>query len=261
MGDMGPELPSDRASIEQYLLLLEGTERLEDVITADRTAANVLVRANTNGSRHLLGIAEKAEAWWQEHGVAGVDAYATGSMFEIARSEDAIALGQTQSLGLDVFVIALILLFALGSVRLAILALVPNVLPVGLMFGFMGFSGISLDLGTVFVSNLAVGIAVDETIHLVTAFSRDRARGRTPIEALRSAMESVVPALLLTTVVIAAGFLVLALSDFRFTRNLGLLTAAVMFLCVASNVTLLPALLLRFGGSSASPEPQRVPQA
>jgi hypothetical protein len=124
------------------------------------------------------------------------------------------------------------------------------------MFGFMGITGIPLDLGTVFVSNLAVGIAVDETIHLVTAFSRGRSRGWAASDALKGAMSTVVPALLLTTVVIAAGFLVLALSDFRFTRNLGLLTAAVMFLCVASNVTLLPALLLRFGGRFGSPEPQ-----
>lgn len=254
-------LPADRASIEQYLLLLEGTDRLGDVITADRGAANILVRADNNGSRHLLDIAESAEAWWREHGAEGFDAYATGSMFEIARSEEAISLGQTQSLGLDILIIAMVLLVALGSLRLAVLALVPNVLPVGLMFGFMGLTGIPLDLGTVFVSNLAVGIAVDETIHLVTAFRRDRGRGRTPSDALRAAMATVVPALLLTTLVIAAGFLVLALSDFRFTRNLGLLTAAVMFLCVASNVTLLPALLLRYGSRSGSGDPQGAPQA
>ncbi len=249
----GQVLPSDHASIEQYLLLLEGTERLGDVITSDRSAGNVLLRVNDNGSRNLLEVAESAESWWRKNGVAGFSAHATGSMFEIARSEEAIALGQTQSLGLDVIVIALILLLALGGLRLAALALIPNILPIGLMFGFMGFAGISLDLGTVFVSNLAVGIAVDETIHLVTAFRRNKARGSTAEVALRSAMDTVVPALLLTTAVIAAGFLVLALSDFRFTSNLGLLTAAVMVLCVASNLTLLPALLLRFearaGGS------------
>jgi hypothetical protein len=253
VGSGAAPLPNDRAAIEQYLLLLEGTERLGDVITRDRTAANVLLRVNNNGSRHLLEVAEQAERWWRDHGVEGFEARATGIMFEIARAEEAIALGQIQGLGLDVAIIFAILVIALRSLRVAVLALIPNVLPIGLMFGFMGVSGIPLDLGTVFVSNLAVGIAVDETIHLVTAFVRLRERGLAPENALRSAMERVLPPLFLTTVVIAAGFLVLAISEFRFTRNLGLLTAGVMLLCVASNATLLPALLLRFGGDPTRP--------
>jgi predicted RND superfamily exporter protein len=243
------ELPRDQAAIEQYLLILEGTDRLGDVITPDRHAANVLMRVNNNGSRHLLDVAERAEDWWREHGVEGFRARSTGIMFEVARAEEAIALGQIQGLGLDVAIIFTILVVALRSLRLATLALIPNVLPIGLMFGFMGASGIPLDLGTVFVSNLAVGIAVDETIHVITAFARMRERNASAAEALGHAMERVLPALLLTTVLIAAGFLVLAISDFRFTRNLGLLTAGVMVLCVASNATLLPALLLRFGGN------------
>jgi len=116
------------------------------------------------------------------------------------------------------------------------------------MFGFMGATGIPLDLGTVFVTNLAVGVAIDETIHLVTAFAGAKGRGVAAEEALRTAMDRVIPALVLTTVVIVFGFLVLSVSDFRFTRNLGLLTAGVMVLCVASNATLLPALLLKLGG-------------
>lgn len=249
MGERGAPLPDERGAIEQYLLLLESTERLGDVITRDRSAANVLLRVDDNGSRHLLDVAELAEGWWQDHGVAGFEARTTGSMYEIARAEDAIALGQIQGLGLDILIIATVLLFALRSLRLAVLALIPNILPLGLMFGFMGISNIPLDLGTVFVTNLAVGIAVDETIHLISAFAGERARGEAAEAALRGAMARVVPALLLTTAVIAAGFLVLAVSDFRFTRNLGLLTAGVMVLCVASNATLLPALLLRFGGT------------
>jgi predicted RND superfamily exporter protein len=168
-------------------------------------------------------------------------------MFEYARAEEAISSGQIQGLGLDVVIIGTILLIALRSFRLALVALIPNVLPIGLMFGFMGATGIPLDMGTVFVSNLAVGVAIDETIHLISAYARAKGSGSGSDAALQKAMVRVVPALVLTTVVIACGFLVLAVSEFRFTRNLGLLTAGVMVLCVASNATLLPALLLRWG--------------
>jgi predicted RND superfamily exporter protein len=241
------DLPRSQAAAEQYLLLLEGTERLGDVITRDRSAANVMLRVNDNGSRNLLDVASKAEAWWGENGPTGTEAKATGSMFEYARAEEAISSGQIQGLALDVAIIGAVLFVALRSLRLATLALIPNVLPIGLMFGFMGASGIPLDMGTVFVSNLAVGIAIDETIHLISAYARTTRRGVDPQKSLQSAMMRVVPALVLTTVVIAFGFLVLSVSEFRFTRNLGLLTAGVMVLCVASNATLLPALLVRWG--------------
>jgi predicted RND superfamily exporter protein len=244
-GASGTPLPADRAAIEQYLLLLEGTKRLGDVITPDRSAANILLRVNDNGSRDLLRVAEQADDWWLEHGPEGTSAQTTGIMYEVARAEEAIALGQIQGLGLDVAIIALLLFLALRSWKLTIVALLPNVVPIGLMFGFMGYSGIPLDLGTVFVSNLAVGVAVDETIHLITGFARARQLGATSENALAEAVRRVVPALVLTTIVIAAGFLVLSVSEFRFTRNLGLLTAGVMVLCVASNTTLLPALVVR----------------
>ncbi len=256
-----PPLPTSRESIEQYLLLLEGTDRLGDVITSDRRASNILLRVNDNGSHQLLEVAKKAERWWNDFGVSAFEARTTGIMFEVARSEDAIAFGQIQGLGLDVLIIGSILVIALRSFRLAVLALIPNALPIGLMFGFMGVVGIPIDLGTVFVSNLAVGIAIDETIHIVTAYGRRRAMGWGANEALGGAMEKVMPALLLTTVVIAAGFAVLAVSDFRFTRNLGLLTAGVMLLCLASNATLLPALLLRWAGGTGQTVPPGVIRA
>jgi predicted RND superfamily exporter protein len=258
VGDTRAGLPQSVDAIEQYLLLLEGTERLSDLITRDRTAANVLLRVNDNGSRSLLAVAEKANEWWRTHGPKGTEAVATGSMFEYARAEEAISAGQIQGLGFDVAIIASILVVALRSFRLAMLALIPNVLPIGLMFGFMGATGIPLDLGTVFVTNLAVGVAIDETIHLVTAYARAKAGGVDAEEALRTSMDRVVPALVLTTVVIAFGFLVLSVSEFRFTRNLGLLTAGVMVLCVASNATLLPALLLKFGGGQKRGSRKRV---
>jgi predicted RND superfamily exporter protein len=110
----------------------------------------------------------------------------------------------------------------------------------------MGYAQIPMDLGTVFLSNLAVGIAVDETIHMVTAYRHMTARSLDAEKAMERAMIRVVPALVLTTIVVTGGFLVLGFSDFRFTRNLGVLTAGVMVLCVASNATLLPALLLRY---------------
>lgn len=234
-------LPDSRALIEQYLLLLESVESIDDLVTEDRHAANVVLRVDDNRSGALLSVAADAEAWWAEHGLTGFEARATGTMFEFARAEDEITFGQIRGLSIAMLVIGLILLLVFRRPALAGTALVPNAVPVLAVFGFMGLAGIALDAGTVMVGSLALGIAVDDTMHVVTSFhvARERGAGDTIAQALRPNL----PAITYTTVVVALGFGVLALSDFTFIRNLGLLIAVIMAVCLAADVTLLPALL------------------
>jgi predicted RND superfamily exporter protein len=104
--------------------------------------------------------------------------------------------------------------------------------------------GLPLDAGTVLIGVLAIGIAVDDTIHIATGFYERLARGVAPRSALEQTFASVLPAILGTTAMIAAAFLVLGFSEFTITRNLGLLTGGIMLLCLLADVTLLPALLL-----------------
>ena len=114
-------------------------------------------------------------------------------------------------------------------------------------FGFMGLFGIPLDAGTVIIGSLALGVAVDDTIHLAAGFVRLRASGEAPHDALLSTLRRVLAPLVYTTLVVALGFCVLAVSGFTLTRNLGILMAAVMVLCLAADLLLLPVLLTRWG--------------
>jgi predicted RND superfamily exporter protein len=253
------ELPAEASLtadlIDQYLLILESKEQMSDLITSDRRRTNILVRADDNGSDRLLAIADEAEGWWAVNGPDNTQGRATGIMFEFARSEDAIANGQIRGLALALAVIAVVLLAVFGSAKLAALALVPNALPVAAVFGFMGFVGIPLDAGTVLLGNLALGIAVDDTIHVVNGFQMRRRIGREPVSALIETMRAILPALVYTTVAVGMGFLVLGLSTFTFTRDLGLLTSSVMVLCLLADVMLLPSLLVGGGGGQRGLKP------
>jgi predicted RND superfamily exporter protein len=244
MGVPGAPLPIRRDLIEQYLLLLETKPQIQDLITSDRTRANVLLRVNDNGSNSLLDVAGRTEEWWSSKGVEGYSARATGIMYEFARSEDEIARGQIRGLAFALSAVALILFAVLGSVRLAVISLVPNALPVAVAFGVMGYLGIALDAGTIVVGNLALGIAVDDTLHVAARFHDGIGGGDSPLEALRRALERVISPVVYTTLVVALGFAVLGLSGLQFTRNLGLLTACILVLCLLADVILLPALLL-----------------
>ena len=128
---------------------------------------------------------------------------------------------------------------------MALIALAPNALPLLLIFGGMGLMGIPLDAGTVLIGALALGVAVDDTIHLATGFYERTRRGATPNEALEQTFAAVVPAITATTAMIAGAFFVFGFSEFTITSNLGWLTGEIMILCLLADLTLLPVLLLR----------------
>jgi predicted RND superfamily exporter protein len=247
-GEAGESLPRELGVIEQYLLILESSEYMRDFLTADRRLANVPLRVNDNGSDALLAVADKANRWWEAHGPSGYSARTTGIMYEFARSEDEITMGQLRGLMFALLVIGAILLTIFRSLRLAVIALVPNILPVAMAFGAMGILGIALDAGTVLVGNLALGIAIDDTIHTVTGYYRQRSMNTSRELALARTFERVLPPVVFTTVTIGVGFAVFGFSTLVFTRHLGLVTAGIMVLCLLADVLLLPALLLAVGG-------------
>jgi predicted RND superfamily exporter protein len=244
-GDGSESLPTDRALIAQYMLLLESHEQFQDLVSSDRSAANVLLRVNNNGSEHLLGIAELVAEWWRKHGVEGVSARTTGIMYEFARAQRAIAIGQLQGLVIDLATIAALLLVIFRIPKVALVAVIPNALPLLVVFGLLGFAGVPLDAGTVVVGNLALGVAVDETVFVLSTVIGSRSDS-VLTAVISESFRKVVAALIATTAVVAVGFAVLGFSTFAFTQKLGLLTAGVMITCVAANLTLLPALLIKF---------------
>jgi predicted RND superfamily exporter protein len=244
LGDPSQPLPDGEGLTEQYMLLLESVESIDDLITPDHRAANVMIRADDNGSARLAHVADVVDAWWTMNGPPSVRATTTGIMYEFARAEDEIAYGQLRGLAVALAVISGTLFAIFRWPRLALVALIPNALPIVMVFGGLGLFGIPLDAGTVLIGALAIGIAVDDTIHVATEFYARIAKGHLPRPALDQTFESVLPAVMGTTAMIAAAFFVLGFSEFTITRNLGLLTGGIMLLCLLADITLLPALLL-----------------
>lgn len=242
------------ALAEQYLLLLESVDQIDDLVSADRTAANILVRVDNNGSAQILDVAAFAESWWLANGPAETDATSTGVMFEFARAQDSIAWGQILGLSVALVAIAVILVATFREAGLAFSTFLPNAVPLLFIYGAMGTLDIPLDAGTVLVGSLALGIAVDDTIHVTFAFiKREGVTERQ--NRLAAALAHALPAITYTTLVVGAAFLILALSDFTFVRNLGVLMASVMTICLIADISLLPALLHRFSSAKPTPSP------
>lgn len=243
--DASLPLPGRRDLAEQYLLMLESLEQVEDFVTDDRRYANIVLRVDNNGSRYLVGLAADVDQWWAENGTPGYRVSATGIMYEFARGSDAIASGQLQGLSFALAIIAALLFAMFRSLPLTLAALIPNVVPIAVGFGLMGLAKIPLDAGTVLAGSLALGIAVDDTIHVVSAYYDRIADGELPEKACSGSLEKVLPALIATTIITGVGFAVLGLSSFAFTRNLGLLVAGVLAICLIADALLLPSILVR----------------
>jgi len=237
------DLPQSRTQAEQYLLLLEGEEAIWDLIARDGRSARIMLRVNDNGSESIVRLASDLENWWSAHGPSDFSARTTGVMFEFAKTNQDIV--RTQLIGLMVALlgVGLVLRAQLNSWRLSLLALIPNILPIGIIYGLMGHVGIPLDAGTACLASLALGIAVDDTVHIAASWAKAETRCEDPIKRIEQTLGPVMPALALSSVCITLGFGVLATSDLGLVRNLGLVTSAVVALCWAADVTVLPILL------------------
>lgn len=241
-------LPETEAEAEQYLLLLEGVDQLGDFISADRSSTNVVLRVDNNASTEIVALAGWIRDWWQENGVVGYRATTTGIMYEFGRAQQEIVYGLLRGLLVAISVIGVIMLLVFRDLRTSLLALLPNAIPLLLAFGAMGLMGVALDSATVFVGSLALGIGVDDTIHVMLGYRSRVVRGISANRSLEECLEEVLPALVYTTIVIAIGFSVLTLSEYVLIRSFGAMTGGVVLVCLLADIVLLPALLLASGG-------------
>jgi predicted RND superfamily exporter protein len=156
------------------------------------------------------------------------------------------SLFESQILTLGVVVLALLAMFLVlfKSLKVALIALVPNLLAVGAVLGFMGWMNIPLDMMTITIAAISIGIAVDNTIHYIYRFKKEFKISQNYIQTMHSCHGSIGYAMYYTSVTIIIGFSILAFSSFLPTIYFGLLTGLAMLIALLAALTLLPQLLI-----------------
>ncbi|MFQ5673154.1 MAG: RND family transporter [Nitrospinales bacterium] len=153
---------------------------------------------------------------------------------------------QITTIGLVFVVILIMFMILFRSVNLATLAIVPNMLAACLVLGIMGWLGIPLDMMTITIAAITIGIAVDDTIHYIHRFKSEFELDHDYSATLDRCHGSIGRAIYYTSITVTAGFSILALSDFSPTIYFGLLTGLAMLVALLFNLTLLPALIVLF---------------
>lgn len=142
-------------------------------------------------------------------------------------------------------VIALLMGLLFRSIKMALLSLIPNIFPIVLTAGCIGFLGITLNMSTALIFTIAFGIAVDDTIHFLSRYKQEMDRGIQNFWAIRRTFLSTGKAIIITTIMLIGGFGSLILSDFKSTFYIGLFVSMTLIFAVLTDLTLLPLLLLK----------------
>jgi predicted RND superfamily exporter protein len=246
-GDPAQErIPDSRQGVAELLQLVPKGDA-HRLLTTDHARANLVVRTGTVGSEAVLGLAAALERSVAEAGLPPpLAGSVTGNAILLSRSADGIANGQMQAVCLAAGSIFLLILAGLRSLPLAVIAMIPNVLPVLLFFGLLGAGLAPLSLPTSLIGSVALGIAIDDTVHYIVRYRAERMAGRAPDEASRRASHSVGTAIVTACAMLVVGYSIVALSGFATLREFGLLSAGTMLLCLLTDLILLPALLVRW---------------
>ncbi|MEN8147168.1 MAG: MMPL family transporter [Campylobacterota bacterium] len=151
---------------------------------------------------------------------------------------------QILTLGIMVLLLSVMFFILFRSLKVAFIAMIANLIPISVIFGFMGWSAIPLDMMTITIAAISVGIAVDDTIHYLYRYKIEFAKDGDYIAAMHRSHESIGYAMTYTSVAIMTGFLILVLSAFIPTIYFGLLTVLTMFMAIVADLLLLPKLIL-----------------
>ena len=153
---------------------------------------------------------------------------------------------QIKTLGLMLILLGILFFLLFRSLKIMMIAMIVNIIPISIIFGVMGFFDIPLDMMSITIASIAIGIAVDDTIHYLHRYKKEYKKDHNYVEAMKRSHQSVGYAMYYTSITIMIGFLVLVLSEFTPTIYFGLLTVLAMFSALMTDLLLLPALLLIF---------------
>jgi len=235
-------VPRSFESISEYLLFLHRKD-VHRFVTPEFDDLNILVRHNVPSSRDMLKILDVLEKKAAEIFPPSIHVNFTGTTVLVNRSAQSIATGQWQGLFLVTVMMLVLMSILFMQVKAGFLSLLPNVLPVVVVFGFMVIVHIPLDIGTAMISEIAIGIAVDDTIHMMAHYKDAMRELQDQDAAMEATLRSEVEPVVSTSVALALGFGVLAFSGFMPIANFGLLSALVMIVAIAAELFMTPVLL------------------
>jgi predicted RND superfamily exporter protein len=236
-------LPRTRKDLAQYLFLLEDGADLEQMIDSDRRTMRLSMRLGYDGYAATRRTGDRAMAIAGAMLGDGVDVEVTGLSYILGSLMDNIISGQKRSLIYAFFVISVMMVIAFRSVSAGLWSMIPNAIPIVALGGFVGLVWDPVDSDTLLVAIAAVSIGVDDTIHFLIRYNIESGRHESVEKALERTFHYSGRAIVITSVILAAGFAPFALSDYYTAFYSGTLLPGCFIVALAADLLLVPALV------------------
>ncbi len=246
-------IPDTQEQVAQ-LLLINGDDTVDEYLDESRRWMRIVARIPKSNAAHVL--------WTYRHldrelktlfpASEGFRVHAVGNSRLSSEMIDNLVRSQVESVGLSAVVIIALMFLMLCSVPLGLHSILPNIFPIVANLGLMGWFGIELDAATVMISTVALGIAVDDTIHFLETFRDSVGESRGADDVVRRVLERKGTSIVATSVIISIGFAVLLASNFAPTRDFALMMSITMVNTLVGDLIILPAMLYAFPVKTAA---------
>jgi predicted RND superfamily exporter protein len=246
-------IPDDKNLIAQYLLLYslslpQGME-INDRMDVDEQLLRVTALLNVVDTSLDLEMIEWAESWWEE---TPYSAFINGQTVMFAHMQYDVTDTLINSILLAITVVSIMMMLIFRNLRMIPLFIIPNILPITLVVGVMGWLGMTIDIGVAISGAIIIGVAVDDTIHFLVKYREARRRGETMEESLAYVMQYAGSAIIFTTLILSTAFLIFVFSQFLPNVNFGIVTAIALIIAVLVDLLMLPAVLSKFDAGKKS---------
>ncbi len=220
-------------------------DKIRKIVKADNSSCRFTGKMDDIGSRRVKKRNEKFEKFFKTKIDTSLIEYKmTGTALLVDKNTESIATNMIVGLSIAFLLIALLTGFIFKSIRMALISIIPNAVPLALIGGLMGYLGTNINMSTSIIFTIAFGIAVDDTIHFLSKLKIEQGKGKSFIYSLKRTYLSTGKAIILTTLILCGGFISLIFSDFKSTFLIGSYVGLTLFIAVITDLVLLPILLL-----------------
>ena len=247
--EQGRTLPETRNAVAQYLLLYSfetENDQISQYVNYDYSAARIAARVEDVGSIEMDSLRRRIHNFVQREMAPNLDIELTGGTLLALQRNKYMVRNLLSSFLLAFSIIFLIMVLLFRSWKIGLISIIPNVLPMLVCAGFMGWVGIRLIPSTAMTFAIAIGIAVDDTIHFLARFRQEYLECHDHKKACQITLRSTGTAMISTTVVLFIGFATLLTSNFAASSNFGIVSLVTLATAIIGDLYLLPVLLMRF---------------
>ena len=238
------KIPDDEASIGQLWFLLDQQESISRLVSPEQDQALIIAKFQDIGDRSTIELTDYMQSYFDSHQSDNYTIQMTGMPFINKKLSDNLLYSQIVSLIIAIILVMTIVSLMLRSFVRGIYASLPVIVTIGIVYGIMGFSGIPLNIATVLVASIAMGIGIDYSIHFFSYFNHIKAKGESVSNAIRESIHVSGKGIIINFISVALGFLTLVFSNLVPMIYFGIIIALSMLGAAMGALTLLPSILL-----------------